>query len=618
MKKIILIVVAVVTSVQLYGQSFKDDYKSVGVYDTWELSPFRTGQLAGNVQVIENHLYSSTGVNRTGHILGVQRSRFGSNTFGARVELNTPVTIGRNGKYVHALVYTPRASQVQLIGLGRRTTNTWNESTDVEQFWSDPVSINANTWTDIVAQVKTNENVEIHSIVVVPDCKSPHTLTNDFVAYIDEIVINTSGSRRTSVTSSIDPYEEGGSNPDDPEEPTPSDDSEYYTTNFVKTTQNTRVSDNHYIKSVSLRSSSNQTQTYPSGYAFSDLLSGLLYLDATTTAVFDVVAGQSYTPVINYASDWMHGYAYVDYDRDGEFENVLEEASQTVRNGHQNITVNYYTLGEGSELVSFSAYSLNYTGGATGYWCNSAGTYLGDINSSNTMTMPSFTIPSDLQSGLYRMRFKVDWCNLDAGGNNGSDGTNNQIWSNGGGIVDIMLNVTGTDVMLAASSYRNGTIWANDGTQITTDVQLVPYNSPYEVVMSPAEGFISESITAVYKKNSPEWSGVLINDTVTYTINDDNYNATTDIFTLPANVMYSDVRLEPLYNNALEPTYLLGDVNMDSQITIADVTALVNIILGKISPSQAGEYNYDVADVNGDGSISIADVTALVNIILNK
>ena len=58
-----------------------------------------------------------------------------------------------------------------------------------------------------------------------------------------------------------------------------------------------------------------------------------------------------------------------------------------------------------------------------------------------------------------------------------------------------------------------------------------------------------------------------------------------------------------------------GDVNGDEQVTIADVTALVNIILGK---DTANTYNHQAADVNRDGSITIADVTALVNIILGK
>ena len=60
---------------------------------------------------------------------------------------------------------------------------------------------------------------------------------------------------------------------------------------------------------------------------------------------------------------------------------------------------------------------------------------------------------------------------------------------------------------------------------------------------------------------------------------------------------------------------LPGDVNRDGAVTIADVTALVNIILGK---DTEGAYDHEAADVNGDEGITIADVTALVNIILGK
>ena len=63
----------------------------------------------------------------------------------------------------------------------------------------------------------------------------------------------------------------------------------------------------------------------------------------------------------------------------------------------------------------------------------------------------------------------------------------------------------------------------------------------------------------------------------------------------------------------------VGDVNRDGQVTIADVTALVNIVLGKVTyPANADKYDFEAANVNGDELISIADVTALVNIILGK
>lgn len=54
-----------------------------------------------------------------------------------------------------------------------------------------------------------------------------------------------------------------------------------------------------------------------------------------------------------------------------------------------------------------------------------------------------------------------------------------------------------------------------------------------------------------------------------------------------------------------------GDINNDGSTTVADLTALMNILL-----NQAGEYNETAADVNGDEAITSSDVETLVNIIL--
>lgn len=65
-------------------------------------------------------------------------------------------------------------------------------------------------------------------------------------------------------------------------------------------------------------------------------------------------------------------------------------------------------------------------------------------------------------------------------------------------------------------------------------------------------------------------------------------------------------------------TTVLGDVNRDGDVTIADVTALVNIILGKATEGDTHNYDFKAANVNEDDDITIADVTALVNMILRK
>lgn len=57
---------------------------------------------------------------------------------------------------------------------------------------------------------------------------------------------------------------------------------------------------------------------------------------------------------------------------------------------------------------------------------------------------------------------------------------------------------------------------------------------------------------------------------------------------------------------------LIGDVNGDGLVNIADVVCLINYIL------TGDETNIILAnaDLNGDGSINISDAVALVNIIL--
>jgi len=57
-----------------------------------------------------------------------------------------------------------------------------------------------------------------------------------------------------------------------------------------------------------------------------------------------------------------------------------------------------------------------------------------------------------------------------------------------------------------------------------------------------------------------------------------------------------------------------GDVNGDGEVNIADVNALIDIILG----GEASATMMERADVNEDGEVNIADVNTLIDIILNQ
>ena len=73
------------------------------------------------------------------------------------------------------------------------------------------------------------------------------------------------------------------------------------------------------------------------------------------------------------------------------------------------------------------------------------------------------------------------------------------------------------------------------------------------------------------------------------------------------------------YANGQDDVYLYvkdipGDVNKDGFVTVADLEALVKILLG--TNTAADDYNMEAADVNGDEEITVADVSALVDILV--
>ena len=65
-------------------------------------------------------------------------------------------------------------------------------------------------------------------------------------------------------------------------------------------------------------------------------------------------------------------------------------------------------------------------------------------------------------------------------------------------------------------------------------------------------------------------------------------------------------------NKPTPPASIKGDVNDDGEVTVADVNAIINLILG----GQASYAITQASDVNGDGEITVADVNEVINIIL--
>ena len=193
-----------------------DDYKAIGVYDSWEKSPFRTGALQGNAAVASNpdtevDAVLGTAPNATGKVVAFQRSRHGSNTYGVRIDLKEPIRMTKQLQYIHVMTYLkdkPANSRMMVIGLGKRLEESWNWQTgEDEQFWAvTNTAVQPQTgWQDIVVSFKgfsyskeenANSGIDIYSLIIVPDVRSPHADESDWVAYFDEIIIDNNPDKR--------------------------------------------------------------------------------------------------------------------------------------------------------------------------------------------------------------------------------------------------------------------------------------------------------------------------------------------------------------------------------------------------------------------------------------
>lgn len=177
-------------------------YRSTGIYDVWEQSPFRTGELKGNWKVTSNpdrniNKFLGTVTNGSQKVLGAQRSRFGSNRFGARVDLNDSFKISPDTLYVHVMVHKPKDGRVMLVGLGSREERT-GQNPYTEQFRVlSETPVVPGSWSDAVFPVRGAKGIDIRSLVLIPDCESPHNFKEDFLFYIDDIVVNNSAISRT-------------------------------------------------------------------------------------------------------------------------------------------------------------------------------------------------------------------------------------------------------------------------------------------------------------------------------------------------------------------------------------------------------------------------------------
>ena len=261
----------------------------------------------------------------------------------------------------------------------------------------------------------------------------PDAATNEFFGEEEEVgamfqIVNVSENEikmALNISGNTFSYD-GEFNYEQPEEP-----KEDYAINFEKDSKQTHSS--RYSTSVSLTVNGKE-QTIE----FGKTMNG--YEDLTAQS-FTVTPGAEVTPAIGYVGEWMHGYVYVDLNNDKQFSFNADSDDQT-----------------GTEVVSYSFYSAS--NGSIGL--NSKGETVS--NNCNVNPLPSFTAPAE--EGTYRIRFKVDWNSVDAGG---CVIATNNILNNGGGIYDATLVVKdvtdGIDSINAEAA--NAELFTVDGVKIS-------------------------------------------------------------------------------------------------------------------------------------------------------
>ena len=467
-----------------------ESYKSVRAYDTCPTSPFNLNKLTGNVQVVDNDLNAVDDAlgyapNESSKILGVQRSRYGSNTFGALVELKEPLALKRETQYVHVKFYSTQDAPVMLIGLGNRDDRPWQPAT-TEQFWSVPTSkVHAGAWQDVVFPIMGANGISIKSLLVVVDRQSPHNQMSDFAVFIDDITLSSKANPFFSKS--------------------------VYPINYEESTAHTR-GDARYVKNVKLGTQS---------VAINQNSDKKLYFNKTEN-IFLAKPGETVTPTIDWKGEWMHGYAYLDKDDNGKFD--VDYTNSGVTNAR--------------DLVSYSYYKDK----------NSAGkSASGDCG----VGLPSFEIDNDMKPGIYRMRYKVDWDNVDPGG---STATGNLITGNGGALIDVLVNIHNDEVNLFRATEENGgglngDVLLADGKQLTG--RTTPFGKAFKIKSRPAEGFVLDYMKirhgynlegASTKNENQQWKEFVVQ--ASQFVNNE--------YTIPANCVDGDIRIVPFFKS--DPT----------------------------------------------------------------
>ena len=193
----------------------------------------------------------------------------------------------------------------------------------------------------------------------------------------------------------------------------------------------------------------------------------------------------------------------------------------------------------------------------------------------------------------------------------------------------ITLNVTNMNCMFMSCTALEDLDMSNFNTGSVTDMSNMFYNC-LKLETLDLSSFDTKNVTDM--DNMFQSCNALTTIFVSNEWNVDAVTSSTDMFTDCQNIVggrgtvytgsgyqqdktYAHIdggQNNPGYLTSNQP-FLLGDVNGDGKVDVADITALTNHFKGT-----EGSFNEQAADVDGDGQVTSADIPALVGIILGQ
>lgn len=159
--------------------------------------------------------------------------------------------------------------------------------------------------------------------------------------------------------------------------------------------------------------------------------------------------------------------------------------------------------------------------------------------------------------------------------------------------------------------------------ELITDPEEIEFSTNVGTPITKTFDVLGSDLSGEVKVTLTDGNGVYSIDTETISVVDAQEGKTVSITFMPTHagtysgtITLSSPKAASVVVNLNGFANLIGDVNRDGLVNIADVTAMVDIVLGK-DDEEPYAFDHVAADLDGDNDITITDVTALVNIILS-